>query len=94
MLICPGWCGAEFINSDTTLNQKDLAKHLLRCSKGHATVVLLQRFSEWLLRTAQMDLPNEPDIELVDYAKAVVTTFMEDDPTTDPRSYLARSWTR
>lgn len=85
MLICPGWCGAEFVSSDTVKNFKDLQRHINRCPKGHASVALLERFAVWLQDGAIPDGRDRTSSQREKYAAVIAQRFIADHPPTDPR---------
>lgn len=93
MLICPGWCGEEFVNADVVKNYKNLQKHITRCAKGHATVSLLEKFAEWMMAERTLEGPGLPELE-AKYAAQLAAEFLAANPTTDPRVQYLRSWAR
>jgi hypothetical protein len=91
MLVCPGWCGEEFVDADLDKNAAALQKHLLRCVKGHATVSLLDRYTRWLIESkalGHISPENETFLKL--YVDTLTSRFMADEPPTDPRVMYSR----
>lgn len=83
MLICPGWCGEQFVGTDAEKNWDALQKHLLRCPKGHATMSLMGKYTEWL--TAE-NLLVGPQVETgQNLAGALPNAYLIANPPTDPR---------
>jgi len=96
VLICPGWCGEEFVDADTVKNFRALQRHTNRCVKGHASMGLLEKFALWLITEEILPPPDEEtEVDDARYAVVLAASFLAEQPPTDPRvMYPARDFAR